>query len=247
MPKKLTQEEAIQKAREIHGDKYDYSLVNYKDANSKIKIICPIHGVFEQTFNHHFYRKDGCPKCKYENLSISFSLGKEEFIKKAREIHGDKYNYDLVEYKNKDTKVKIICPTHGVFKMTPRNHIHSMQKCPYCKSSHGEIKIQKTLEDSNYVLNETYFREYKFDDCKDKKSLPFDFYIPSKNLLIEYQGVQHYKITEWFGGKKNFLLQKHHDWVKRKYARDHNIELLTIPYWEFKNIETILETTVYKN
>lgn len=74
--------------------------------------------------------------------------------------------------------------------------------------------------------------------------LPFDFYIPSKNLLIEYNGGQHYKPVNHFGGYDSFLLRKHHDWLKRKYARDNNIKLLTIPYWDFKIIDELLEESL---
>src|SRR6056300_1306864 len=100
--KKLTQEEYIKGCRMVHGDKYDYSLVEYKNISSPIKIICSYHGVFEQNANNH---KDGqgCKLC-----SGSYKRTKEEFIKKSKEIHGDKYDYSLVEYKDRNTKVKLI-------------------------------------------------------------------------------------------------------------------------------------------
>lgn len=116
----------IREAKKIHGDRYDYSLVEYKNANTKVKIICPEHGVFEQTPHNHLYNK-GCPEC-----AGCTKLTKEKFIRKAREVFGDKYDYSLVEYVDWKTKVKIICPEHGVFEQTPNNHTSHGSGCPCC-------------------------------------------------------------------------------------------------------------------
>ena len=124
--KQLTTEEFIVRARDIHGDKYDYSLVEYVNARSRVQIICPDHGVFEQIPNHHLHGY-GCQYC-----GGSKKLTKEEFITRAREVHGDRYDYSLVEYVNTQTKVKIICPEHGVFKQTPNNHTSLKKGCPQC-------------------------------------------------------------------------------------------------------------------
>ena len=102
-------EEFIKAAQEIRGDKYDYSLVNYKRMDVKVKIICPIHGEFEITPDRHLRSKFGCPFCGLKQGT------KESFIQKAKEIHGDKYDYSLVDYKNNQNKIKIICPKHGLF------------------------------------------------------------------------------------------------------------------------------------
>ena len=244
----FTTEEFIKKAKEVHGDKYDYSLVDYKGICEKVKIICPTHGIFEQFPNNHINQKQGCPVCKRKE-SLQKRTGKtkklttEEFIKKAKEIHGDKYDYSLVDYKNSHIKVKIICPIHGIFEQTPNNHLNG-QDCPSCKISNGEKEIAKWL-DKNGFKNK-YKKEYYFDNFKSKnnKYFRYDFYIPLKNLLIEYNGIQHYKPSEYFGGQNSFLLRKHYDWLKRKYARDNGYKLLTIPYWDYKIIEEILEKEI---
>ena len=106
---KLTTEEFIKKAREVHGDKYDYSKVEYVKSKAKVTIICPEHGEFLQTPQKHLYGQ-GCPKCGHKS-----ELTTEEFIKKAREVHGDKYDYSNVEYVDAKTNVCIICKQHGVF------------------------------------------------------------------------------------------------------------------------------------
>lgn len=227
----LTIEKFTQKANKIHNFKYNYNLVDYKNNKTKVKIICPIHGVFEQYPTHHL-QGAGCKKC-----SNVYKPNTEEFIQKAKEIHRDKYDYSLVDYKNAHTKVKIICPIHGKFDQAPAEHIRG-NGCPKCNSSHGENRIRNFLKD-----NQVFFEEQKrFDDLG---KLSYDFYIPSKNFLIEFNGRQHYE--EWCFKHHNLKKQRHNDWLKRKYARDNNIKLLTIPYWELENIESILETTIYKN
>ena len=113
MPKKLTKEEFIERSRAIHGDKYDYSLVEYRGKDIKVKIICPIHGVFEQTPNNHMHGA-GCYKCGRDTVSKKTRYTKEDFIRVANEKHNNKYDYSLVDYVNSQCKVKIICPVHGV-------------------------------------------------------------------------------------------------------------------------------------
>ena len=220
----------IQKAKEVHGDKYDYSLVEYKNSSTKIKIICPKHGVFEQTPNNHL-SGCGCLSCSFLNKASA----KEQFIEKARKVHGNKYDYSLVDYKNNYTKIKIICSKHGVFEQTPDCHSRLGAGCPHCKSSKGEQKINLFLKERNIL----FVRNKTFDDLKDKKFLSYDFYTPEYNLLIEYNGKQHYKENSF--KRHDLKLQRHHDWLKRKYAKNHNIKLLTIPYWDYKIIENILE------
>jgi hypothetical protein len=100
MSKRLTSEEFIKKSKEIHGDKYDYSSVDYIDSKSKVKIICNIHGTFEQIPNSHLNKK-GCSICA-NNIKST----KIDFIRKSIEIHGDKYNYSLVDYININKKFK---------------------------------------------------------------------------------------------------------------------------------------------
>ena len=107
----------IEKAKAVHGDKYDYSKVEYVKAKEKVCIICQEHGEFWQTPNNHL-RGEGCPFCYG-----SKKLTTEEFISKAKQIHGNKYDYSNVNYVNKYTKVCIICPEHGEFWQKPSNHL----------------------------------------------------------------------------------------------------------------------------
>ena len=124
MSKKLTNETFIEKAKLIHNNKYDYSLVDYKNNKTKIKITCPTHDIFEQEPNSHL-RGYGCLKCSGVNKTT------ESFIKESVNLHNNKYDYSLVDYKNNKTKVKIICSVHGTFEQEPNSHLkgHGCLKC----------------------------------------------------------------------------------------------------------------------
>ena len=127
----------IEKAKQIHGDKYDYSKVEYVNSHTKVCIICPKHGEFWQTPNNHTHKTNpkGCPSCNGTK-----KLTTKEFIEKAKKIHGNKYDYSKVEYINNLTKVCIICPKHGQFWQTPNKHLTGCN-CPFC--SHQSFKDTK--------------------------------------------------------------------------------------------------------
>ena len=147
MGKKLTTEEFIKRAKEIHGDKYDYSKVEYKGNHAKVCIICPEHGEFWQRACSHL-RGIGCAKCGGVGKSNT-----DEFIEKAKEIHGDKYDYSKVEYINNQTKVCIICPEHGEFWQTPNCHLKGK----------GCIKCSNTKK---YTINDFIKKSYKIHGNK---------------------------------------------------------------------------------
>ena len=233
--KKLTLEEFIKRAKEVHGDKYDYSLVDYKNGQAKIKIICPKHGVFEQRPGNHMLGQ-GCPMCCGKNKTT------EQFIKEAEEIYGDKYDYSLVDYKNSRTKIKLKCNLcNNVFEVIPHDFLSCHSYCNHYNVSSGETAIMDFLSKNNIK----FARQKWFFDCRFIKPLPFDFFVEEKNLLIEYNGEQHYNSNNvWYKSRKDFLIRKHCDWLKRKYAKNNGFDLLIIPYWELKNINKILEEKV---
>lgn len=218
--KKLTQEEFITRAQEIHSNKYDYSLVKYINARSKIKIICPIHGIFEQISGSHTDQKTGCSKC-----SKKYNYSTQEFIDESKLIHGNKYCYSLVNYINNYTKIKITCPIHGTFSQIPTNHL-SGKGCEICGESKGENLIRLYLK----KMKISFQSQYKFSDCKHKKVLPFDFFIPQFNTCIEYNGKQHYEPIEWFGGIDGFHTQQIRDEIKKNYCKNNNLNLLILKY-----------------
>jgi len=224
--KRKTVEEFIKEARAIHGDKYDYSLVKYENGDDKVVIICPIHGEFKQTpYNHLIGECYKCGKLKYRD---TVSKLPHQFIKEARAIHGDKYDYSLVKYVNAHTAVKIICSDHGEFKQTPNKHLSRKQGCPKCKTSKGESTIRKILEERNIEFDE----QKTFNECRYKKELQFDFFLPSYNMLIEYDGEQHYKPIDFFGGDAGLELRRTRDKIKNKWAEKSPYTLVRIKYNE---------------
>ena len=146
--KKLSTEEFIKKAKEVHGDKYDYSKVNYANSTTKVCIICPIHGEFWQTPSAHIHQKQGCKYCKGKKLDL------DSFIKKARKVHGDKYDYSKVEYKDNKTKVCIICPIHGEFWQKPANHLLG-QGCIKCANEYSP-STEEWIEKAKKVHGDRY-------------------------------------------------------------------------------------------
>ena len=130
--KKITTDVFIKRAKNIHSNKYDYSSVEYNGTHTKVSIICPIHGKFEQTPHHHLMGM-GCPYC-----GGTKKLTTEDFINRAKQIHGNEYDYSKVKYIDNKTKLCIICPKHGEFWTTPVQHITLGQNCPMC--SHRSYK-----------------------------------------------------------------------------------------------------------
>lgn len=172
---------------------------------------------------------------------------KENFKTKAIYVHSDRYKY-LSEYVDSYTKVEIQCNICGlIFTQKPHSHL-SGQGCPYCKKSKGEKKIEDWLQ----LNNIEYFSQKWFSDCRGiKRPLPFDFWIPSKNMLIEFQGEQHYKVVYFSRNVDNVqnMIDSHentkcNDQIKRDYCLNNKIQLLEIPYWDIKNIDKILTNKI---
>ena len=223
--------EYIKICGEKHNNKYDYSLVNQLDIDNdnKISIICPEHGIFNQKSSSHLFKR-GCPKC-----GGSLKLTTEDFIEKANQIHGYKYDYSLVNYNGNKLKVEIICPEHGNFTQRANSHLNG-QGCPICKESKGEKSIRY------YLLNKgiNFSREKKFKNCINEKLLPFDFYLPDYNICIEYDGKQHFEPVERFGGINGFKKIKENDSIKNIFCENNSIDLIRISYKE--NIYDILNS-----
>jgi very-short-patch-repair endonuclease len=236
--KNVTTEEFIEKAKEIHGNKYDYSLTIYKNSKLKIKIICSIHGIFKQKPANHL-NGSGCSKCGIILRNNKLTHTKEEFVIKSNKIHNNKYDYSLAEYKHNKKNIIIICPIHGKFEQIPNDHLQGVG-CPKCKQSKGEAKINQILENNNIF----YICQKTFNDCKDIRKLQFDFYLPEQKSIIEYDGIQHYKPINYFGGIKSLKSQQKRDQIKTNYCIENNINLIRIRYDE--NIEDKLTPILIK-
>lgn len=162
-----------------------------------------------------------CPRC------IVRSKPKDDkvFQKEVRELYGEEYTF-LEKYKNATTKIECQHNICGyVWKIQPNNFLTGYG-CPRCSQSHGEKAIEKWLSQNNY----DFIPQKIFPACRDKRPLPFDFFLPQYNLAIEYDGEQHYKPFRHFGGEEKYGIRRNHDLMKNKYCADNNINLLRIPY-----------------
>lgn len=153
--KKLTKKEFIKRSTIKHNNKYDYSLVKYIHTKSKVKIICPIHGVFKQVPNSHL-KGIGCKKCGNLITRKKLNLGESIFIKKANIIHNNKYDYSLVNYVNNLTKIKILCPIHNIFNQRPGLHLLG-EGCKKCY-----IELIKNKEKFIIQANIIYKNKYNY-------------------------------------------------------------------------------------
>ena len=216
----LSEDEFIRRANLVHNNKYDYSKVNYINYHTKICIMCPIHGEFWQEPANHLCGK-GCRKCSRN----SYNYKTDEWILLAKQVHGNKYDYSKVSYRNSSTKVCIICTKHGEFLQEPNNHLMG-QGCPKCKESKLEYNTRKILEDNKIE----YEYQKKFEWLGNQR---LDFYLPKHKIAIECQGGQHYKPVD-FGGKgedwakKLFEKTKKLDRIKLNKVKENNIRMLYI-------------------
>jgi len=234
--KRLTTEEFIKRAKEVHGDKYDYSKVKYTNKHTKVCIICPIHGEFWQEPNSHLYGC-GCNECWLTKNLTSKLSNTEKFIKKARKVHGNKYDYSKVEYKHSLKKICIICPTHGEFWMKPNDHLNG-QGCKMCNESRLEKKIRLLLEQNKIDFIPQYRIEWL-----GKKSL--DFFLPYYNIAIECQGIQHFKELKHFGGAKSFNKNKENDLLKLEQCTHHGIRIMY--YTEKRLLRDLEDNKMYND
>lgn len=149
-------EELVKQSKKIHKNKYDYSKVKLIRKNKKVIIICPIHGDFNQSFENHINRRQGCPKCAGNTKD-----SKEDFVTKAKKTHRNKYDYSKVSYINNHTKVIITCPKHGDFLQIPANHINIKNGCPKCigrnKTTEEFINEAKLIHGNKYDYSKTIY------------------------------------------------------------------------------------------
>lgn len=167
----------IDKANDVHKNKYNYSKVAFKRHNDKIKIICPVHGVFEQTVSNHLKGGVACPSCRAEA-----KMNLELFIEKSNTVHCNRYSYNNVKYVSSTDPVVITCPVHGNFTQSPHNHMAG-HGCPHCKTvtSTGEKGIINFLKSLGFSP-----RSHNRSVLKGRE---LDIYIPEKKLAIEYDGL----------------------------------------------------------
>lgn len=196
---------------------------NFTRINDRVYCVCKKHNYENYVRVGDILKGGGCLYCGYEKTGLSSLLSDDEVKERLKNINPnlimlDKYNGIV---------------SHNMFQCQKCGHIwksslSTVNFCPHCEKFYkGELAIEKFLQANNII----YESQKRFIDCIDKKTLPFDFYIPRYNVCIEYQGQQHYKPVERFGGEERFVIQQKHDRIKKEYCIKNNIILIEIPYW----------------
>lgn len=234
---KITLEKFLKRARAAHGDKYNYDKVVIEDIYNPITITCPIHGDFVTDSNHHLNHKRGCKMCAIDKTRKS----NDQYIKDAKAVHGDLYDYSLCNYKSTETEISIICKEHGVFKQLADSHLHKKQGCPKCNASMQEKDIMKFLEENGIT--------YEFQKrLKELGRQSLDFYLPKYNVGIECQGKHHFEESSFFEKNSGKFSTKEFDRIKANYCKGNGIRLLyysnlkmEFPYQVFTDKNELLQ------
>ena len=213
-----TTDEFIERAKSVHGDKYDYSKVVYEKNDKEVCIICPEHGEFWQTPAQHINLKHGCKKCGLIKMGKSHNKTTEQFIEKAKQVHGDLYDYSETVYTKRGNDITIICKTHGPFTQKAGNHLCGAG-CKECLNSRLEEKIRVLLQNNQIK----YEYEKGFEWLKNVGPMTIDFYLPEYNIAIECQGEQHYRPVKYLGGPGELVKDMKRDEIKEKLLIEHGI------------------------
>lgn len=241
--KRSNKEEFENKANIIHNEKYIYDRVDYINNWTNVMIGCPIHGYFPQTPHNHLSGA-GCPECKKITIGLKNKYTQDEFIEECKRVHGNKYIYTKVKYVDIYTPITIICPKHGDFTQSPRDHLQGCG-CQKCRSSKMEDGLISFLNDND--VSYEYQKRFKW---LGKQSL--DFYLKQFNIVIECQGEQHFHPSS-FGSKKfnadeMLIYVQDLDTKKRLLCEEHGIKVLyysnlgiDYPYQVFEDKEELLK------
>jgi len=228
--KRKTTQEFIEQAKKIHKNLYDYSQVKYINNQTKVIIICKIHGHFLQAPSHHLLKK-GCPSCKGSKRKTT-----EEFIIEAKKIHRDTYNYSKVKYISNQTKVTITCPKHGDFFQIPSSHIYKKAGCPTCAIQHRTKKLTKSVE--NFIEQANYIHKNSYDYSK----IEYISSLKKIEIICKKHGAFWQSPSSHLQGKgcKKCSIEKNKN-IRRKSIKDF-IEKATKIHKETYNYSTIKYT-----
>lgn len=229
---RMSTQDFLEAAKQIHGNIYDYKRVKYESFHSKLTIICKVHGIFKQSAASHL-SGNKCIKCGFAKVQAENTMSQKEYLRRARQIHGRKYDYSKLIYKNSQNSVRVICKKHGPFDQHAGAHLKG-SGCPGCQRSKGEDAIAIFLQ-KNKIKHIAQWRDH---DCKDKRILIFDFYLPKHRAIIEFDGIQHF-VPISFGGNQseaqifsNFEQLRVRDLVKRNWAKKNQLSFFRIKYNE---------------
>ena len=222
--RRLPLEDFISRSIQVHGNRYDYSKVEYVNSFTDVEIGCSVHREFFQQPQYHM-NGSGCPKCSIIEQHEKQKKSIDDFIRDSIKVHGDLYDYSKVEYVDSKSEVIIICKKHREFLQTPNNHQRG-NGCPNCNSSKGELFISQFLKENKIE----FIEQHTFESLKMKRNLKCDFFLPKLNVVIEFNGIQHYEPREQFGGEKGLKRTQKSDNLKREFCSKNGIRLLEVRY-----------------
>lgn len=231
--RKMSKAEFIEKAKKKHGNKFEYSKVDYENNRTKVLLTCnTCKKDFLTTPDSHLVGHK-CPWCSKKKKTT------EMFVEELKSIYKDSFIYNDVVYKKSTIPVSLTCKKHGAFKQTP-SKLLSGYGCPFCFTvSKGEKRIISYLDDKDIE----YVRQKRFTSegllCSNKY-IQVDFYLEQLNLIIEYNGIQHYNPVDRFGGEEQLARQQERDFALRCFCDKYNINLIEIKYTDYDKIEEIL-------
>ena len=236
---KFTKESVQNRSEQLYGKgRYGYDRTICNSSQDRIEIYCTEceEYFFKRAESHiNDTNPQGCPKCSRIRGVEKISNSLETVIMQFRECHGYYYDYSKVICPKSNSKEIIICPKHGDFIQSVRDHKRG-KGCPRCSNrSKGESKLEKLLKSRNIQ----YTPQKTFEKCRNKKLLRFDFFLPEQNILIEYHGKQHCEPIEFFGGWDKFLIRLKCDQLKRDWCQRSPFQLYEIYYDE--DMEALLE------
>ena len=230
----------INEVKKIINEKYNgfYKtdlITEYQNNKQKLPLICPKHGYFKVCLND-LNNGHACQKCGKDRNNMSGRKSLKQFIKEAKSVHNNKYDYSKVEYVNAHTKICIICPEHGEFWQTPNEHLKG-KGCPSCNESKLETETCIFLEEKQIK----YIKSKKFKWLGMKH---LDFYLPDYNAAIECQGGQHFYPVKYFGGDEGFEKRRKSDIEKKELCKNNNIKIF---YYTTEKYDEFIGDKVYNN
>jgi very-short-patch-repair endonuclease/ribosomal protein S27E len=235
LTQKRSNDNFLEKFAENYGGKYEL-LSDYINANEKVKVKCnTCDNIWETKAYHFIHTKSGCPKCASENRGLKSRKTHEEFLNEINNKFPKKFEV-IGQYIKASQKLEIKCNTcNNNWNIAP-NTLLSGIGCPICNQSKGESKIKYYLDINNII----YVRQKTFEECRNIQVLQFDFYLPDQKICIEYDGVQHFKPIEHFGGEERLKYTIENDKIKNNFCKENKIKMIRIPYTQLGNIEKIL-------
>lgn len=237
----------LEKIRQKQTKKHEQYVIDLAQKNPNVEVIgeytnsktpllhrCKIHNIFWSPRPHNVLNGKGCPECLSERISASLKNDTEWYVNRLNEISST--FMPIEEYLGYGTPILHKCSIDGYEGPAKPCNVLRGFACPKCSGYSGERLISQFLDEHNVK----YVPQYRFDDCKDKRQLPFDFYLPELHKAIEFDGRQHYESVDWAGkgdewAEEQLHIVQQHDAIKTQYCKDKNIPLLRIPY--FKDIE----------